>query len=104
MGVRVSQRKPYGHVAKRVKAPDCNSGAAGSIPVMTFHASVAQPVEHWFETPVVASSTLAGGTNIFPFRLTAGHRSLKPGMEVRFFQRKIMADSSNRSGQEAFNL
>ena len=63
MGVRVSQRKPnYGHVAKRLKAPDCNSGTAGSIPVMTFHASVAQLVERWFEAPVVAGSILAGGT------------------------------------------
>ena len=52
------------------------------------YASVAQSVERWSENPVVASSILAGGTLIIPFRLMAGHRSLKPRMEVRLFQRK----------------
>ena len=68
MGVRFSQRKPnHGHVVKRLKAPDCNSGIAGSTPVMTSNASVAQSVERWSEEPVVASSILAGGTNFFRF-------------------------------------
>lgn len=52
------------------------------------YASVAHLVERRFEEPGVASSTLAGGTSILPFRLKVGHRSLKPRMEVRFFQRK----------------
>ena len=63
VGVRFSQRKSY--------------------------ASVAQTVERRSEESGVASSILAGGTKIIPFRLMAGQRSLKPRMEVRFFQRKL---------------
>ena len=63
MGARFSQRKSY--------------------------AFVAQMVERRSEEPGVASSILAGGIEILPFRLMAGQRSLKPRMEVRFFQRKL---------------
>ena len=63
MGVRFSQRKSY--------------------------ASVAQLVECRSEEPGVASSILAGGIKMIPFRLMAGQRFLKPRMGVRFFQRKL---------------
>ena len=63
----LSAETTQGHVAKWLKAPDCNSGIAGSTLVMTSNASVAQSVERWSENPVVASSILAGGTKYFRF-------------------------------------
>ena len=89
MRVRFSQRK-YGSVVQFwLEHPPVTRKVTGSSPVRVAIASVAQLVERMPEEHGVAGSTPAGGTNIFPFRLMVGHRSLKPRMEVRFFQRKL---------------